>query len=464
MNIVQYQTLEDYIRDKYNNNPTWFTEEIETSQNMNRVSNVLGYKDYLDGEHKIKSKEDSTWKGEKFVTTKLILNEAKTILNFHDTYLLGKRVTLTGSDKIVKAYNDVYKKGKFHITDSNIIKKVNRYGDSFEYIYKDEKSKVPTSKLIPSESAFPIFSEDTNEYIGLIEYYLIDSNKVEYYYIYFPNKVEYWNNEGGDLQLIHTFANPHGKLPIPYHNYNDKDDRFGRSELEDIMPILDVLESLISKMSDAVHTYTLNPIPVSVGQKVEGTIPADAVGYMINLDTGEFNFKNATMDYSTIKLLLDTLHKKLETIGAIPSVAMGNTNIANVSEVSLNMLYSLAEIKATLNEQWLREGFEQRWEAIRILLEMDGITFNNDEYIDCEFNYSKPVNKQELLDNLKTQFDMGAISIQSIIEKSPLTSNRQQEQERLQKEEDKVNNSKNSHNTNIQNNMNNVNENSNKTQ
>ncbi|EET84787.1 phage portal protein, SPP1 [Clostridium carboxidivorans P7] len=399
------QTLEQYIKDKYNNVEDWFVQEVQQPYNFNRISKILGNREYLKGIHKILQRENSKWKGEVFNTTKLILQEAKTILNFHDTYLLGKKVSITGSDNIVATFNNIYRKGKYSKIDFNILRKVNRFGDIFEYVYID--NKTIKSKLINSEDSYPIFSEDTGEYIGFIEYYTMDSNKVSYYNVYFSDHVECYSNESGDLQLINEYSNLSG-LPIHYHNFNDYDDNCGLSELEDIKPILDQLEDILSKMTDSVYTLSLNPIAVTLGgQRVDATIPSDAVGYMINLDVGEFKFVNATMDYSTIKLLLDTLHKKLETIAAIPSVALGNSNVANVSEVSLSMLYSLASVKAMINEQWLHEGFETRWEIIRKLLALQGIVFSEDEFIDCEFNYSRPINNEEQLNNIKTQFDMG---------------------------------------------------------
>ncbi|NME94604.1 phage portal protein [Clostridium cochlearium] len=425
------QTLERYIQDKYKNNTFWFEEEVQQGYHLQRISNVINNKEYLSGKHKILKRMDSQWKGEEFITTKLIIQEAKTILNFHSTYLLGKPVSLNGSGDMVKEFTKVYRKGKYNRIDYKILDNVLKFGDCFEYIYV-EGNKIK-SKIIKSEDSYPIYSEDTGDYIGFIEHWTSCSNNVNYYNIYYPDRVECWNNEGGELQKTNEYINISG-LPIHYKNFNDLDDRFGRSELEDIKPILDQIEDILSKMTDAVYTLSLNPIPVSVGQRIEATIPSEAVGYMINLDAGSFDFVNATMDYQTIKLLLDVLHKKLETVASIPSVAMGNTNVANVSEVSLSMLYSLSSVKAMMNEQWLRDGFEDRWEVIRKLLEMQGITFNDDDYVDVEFNYSKPVNSEELLNNLKTQWEMGAISLQTIIEKSNLTQDVQAELERLEKQ------------------------------
>ena len=56
---------------------------------------------------------------------------------------------------------------------------------------------------------------------------------------------------------------------------------------------------------------------------------------------------------------------------------MGNTNVANV-EVSLSMLYSLSSVQAMMNEHGCVMDLN-RWEVIRKLLEMQNITFDDDD-------------------------------------------------------------------------------------
>ncbi|WP_061330262.1 phage portal protein [Clostridium botulinum] len=62
------------------------------------------------------------------------------------------------------------------------------------------------------------------------------------------------------------------------------------------------------------------------------------------------------------------------------------------------------------------------------------VEFNNREYVDIEFNYSRPINQSELLENLSKQRNMGAISIETVIEKSDLTKDKIQELARLKSE------------------------------
>lgn len=145
-------------------------------------------------------------------------------------------------------------------------------------------------------------------------------------------------------------------------------------------------------------------------------------------------YVNATMDYNTIKLYMDKLQQQLNIIAHMPSIALGNGNVANVSEVSLKLLYQLADVQAMLNEKWFREGLQKRFDIFDKLLALKGIVFSDTDYIDVEFNYSRPINGQELLQNIKTQFDMGALSVRTIIEKSPITTDVNQEIQRLQEQ------------------------------
>ena len=81
--------IDKYIQDVYNNDVLWFTHEVDKTINMHRISKVFSLKEYLNGRHKVLGREDMKFKDKEFKVKKLILNNAKTILNFHTTYLLG---------------------------------------------------------------------------------------------------------------------------------------------------------------------------------------------------------------------------------------------------------------------------------------------------------------------------------------------------------------------------------------
>ena len=426
------QTLQEYISVKYNNDICWFEQEVNQGGNSQRISAAVNNMNYLLGHHKILLREDTKYKGEVLATKKLILNQAKTILNFHATYLLGNPLTLTGSDAKVKAYQDIYRKGHYADIDFKVLDTAIKLADSYEYVYINDKKNI-VSKIIDTDSSFPIYSEDTGEYIGFIESYTSNSSKVTYYNVYSIDSVDSYSNEGSEIHLKSSKVNLSG-LPIHYSNGESAYKNFGVSLLDDLIPLFNEYEDIMSKMSDSIYILTLNPIPVITGSSVEGSIPANAVGYSLNLDNGGMTYASAVIDSATVKLYLDKLQQQLSIISSMPSIAMGNSNVANVSEVSLKLLYQLADVMAMLNERWIRRGLVQRFDMFDKLLDVLGKSVNDEDYVDVEFNYSRPVNAKELLDEIAIQFKMGAISVKTIIEKSPITTDVMSELGRIEAE------------------------------
>lgn len=415
--------LEQYISIVYHNDVLWFTKEVQKPNNANRIAKCYQMKNYLHGTHNVLNRQDVTYKEQEFKVKKLILQNAKTILNFHSTYLLGKNISLTGTENLVSDIQSVYNYGGYNSIDWELLDKLCKYGDSFEYIYRD--GERITSKVIDSVCSYPVYS-DSGEYVAFIEYWC-NLEHISYYNVYYIDRVDEWSNEGGELHLVQSYTNESG-LPIHYFNASDWDYREGEGLLENIIPILDEIEDLLSKLGDSIYTLSLNPLLLTTGQAIEGSVSNDAVGYNVALEVGsDMKYVHSEMDYNSIKYYLDTLQNQLNFCSYIPSILGGSGNIANVSEVSLKMLYNLADVYAMLSERVMRNGFSERFNIIRKLIGNE----NKDEYVNVTFNYSRPQNMSELLDNIKKQFDMNAISLETIIEKSPLTEDKTMELNRL---------------------------------
>ncbi len=425
-------SLELYIQNQYGNNPKWFMEEINQGNHASRIASVVSNRDYLAGQHKVLQREDSKYKGKTLITRKTILNYAKTVVRFHNTYLLGKPVSLSGDEEVVKTYNDIYKLAQYETVDYEIIDRVNKFGDAYEVVYFD--NGIIKSKVLDSACCYPVY-DDKGNYISFIEHWTDVYTAISYWDVYYPTYVEHWSNKGGDEFLESTDVNVCG-LPIHYHNFNDMDYDFGISLLTDIKPILDDLEDIMSKLGDAIYVNTLNPLPVAIGQRIESSIPADATGYVLNLDSGDFKYANCSIDYNTIKLYLDNMKQFLNDIACIPSVLGSSTNIANISEVSMKILFHMANINADETKKWLNKGFRERFEKFNKILGMQGISADGN--VDVIYNVSMPVASTEMIANLKALKDMGAISVESIMEKSDLISNVNVEKDRLKEENESV--------------------------
>ena len=421
-------TLEEY-KNTFDTPELWFKEEVNRPHHRTRISNVILNKDYLKGNHNVKNREDAVYKGKELITRKTIIQYAKTVLDFHNTYMLGKPLTLTGNENTVKTFNDIYKLGGYDTVDYTILDRVNKFADAYEVVYIEDG--VIKSKILDSADCYPVYT-DLGEYVAFIEHWTDVLSSVSYWNVYYPTYVENWSDEGGEEHMYNSGINVCG-LPIHYHNFNDEDYLFGESLLDDLKPLLDELEDVYSKLGDAIYVNTLNPLPISIGMRLDSAIPADATGYVLNLEGGgDFKVVATQMDYQNIKFYIESLKTMINEIACIPAV-LSNSEVANISEMSMKMLFHLATIKAMSNEKWLVRGMQERFEKWRKLLGMQGINAN--DYIGIEFNLNMPIDTKEMFENLKAMKEMGAISVQTIMEQSELIKDTTIEMSRMKKEQ-----------------------------
>lgn len=407
--------IQEYIDANYGGNPYWFVEECDKPSHANRIANVRENKYYLDGRHKVLERENTKYKGKELEVSKLVVNYAKTILRFHADYLLGNPVTLTGDKAAVEIYNEIYSDSDYDEIDYSILDRVNKFGDAYEVIYYDE-GKIK-SKLLDSGDCYPVY-DDYGEYLALIERYTMADSNVTYWNVYYNGYTEAYDNAGGEMNLRVKQMN--NGLPIHYHNVNDMDYLFGADILKDIKPILDAIEDTLSKLGDAIYIHTLNPLPVATGQRIDDTIKPDSVGYVLNLEMGsDMKMLTTQMDANTIKLYLDNLKTFLADTAMFPSVLANNTNIANVSEVSISLLFKLAEAMAKSNEKWLNKGFKERFRQFNKILTVTGVSEDALGKVMVAYNLSTPISNEELINNLVALKAQGLISVETALEKNP---------------------------------------------
>lgn len=420
--------LSYYIENQYGNNPRWFEEEVNQGNHAQRISEVINNRDYLSGRHKVLLRQDSQYKGKQLIVNKTIINYAKTVIKFHNTYLLGKPVQLSCNDEnTLKTFSDIYRLGQYSTVDYEILDRVNKFGDAYEAVYVD--NGVIKSKVLDNACSYPVY-DDIGEYISFIEYWTDAYTNISFWNVYYPTYVEHWDNEGGELRLVSTDKSV--GLPIHYHNFSDEDYNFGVALLNDIKPIMDALEDTMAKMSDSIYVNVLNPMPVAIGQRIESSIPSDAVGFVMNLDVGDFKYANCSLDYNSIKLYLDNMKQFLNDVACMPSVLGSSTNIANISEVSMQILLMMANVYADENKKWLNIGFQERFDMFKKILDMQGIKVDGD--VDVIYNVSMPVASTEMIANLKALQEMGAISRETIMEKTEYVSDVDVEKKRLEGE------------------------------
>ena len=89
----------------------------------------------------------------------------------------------------------------------------------------------------------------------------------------------------------------------------------------------------------------------------------------------------------------------------------------------------MAQVNADETKKWLNIGFRERFERFKKILSMQGISVESD--VDVIYNVSMPVATTEMIANLKALQEMGAISKETIMEKSDIVSDVEVEKKRL---------------------------------
>lgn len=422
-------TIEQYIEKNFDDTSYWFEQEVNKPYHSKRTTDAIQKINYLRGIHNVRNREDAVYKGKELITRKTIIQYAKTVLRFHDTYLVGNPITLTGNEDTVKNFRDIYKLGHYDSVDYKVVDHVNKFGDAYEVIYIEDG--VIKSKILSNTDCYPVYS-DLGEYLAFIEKWTDAYSNIDYFNVYYPTYVERWSNEGGAMNMYDSAINVCG-LPIHYHNNNDEDELYGTSMLNDLMPLLDELEDVYSKLGDAIYVNSLNPLNVSTGVRLDSAIPADATGYVLNMENGgDFKVVSTTMDYNNIKYYVESLRTMINEIGCVPAV-LSNTEVSNISEMSMKMLFHLAGMMAMENEKWMDLGLQERFNRWRKILGLQGMNANDE--VEVVFNLAMPVDANELYSNLEKMYGMGAISTRTVMECSDVVRDADVELARLQSEE-----------------------------
>lgn len=434
----------DYIKDWLRKSPVsrlaeggfmdngyWFESEIKKNKYTDRIGRVEDIDEYLRREHKVLSRPNFEFKEKTFETAKIILQTLKSIIKFHVSYICGNPVSLSGDKEFVSYLNKIYKKGNYTKVDLAVTKDLIMYGDAFEYIYLDENDNI-RSKIIRNKDSYPIYDSNGN-YTEFVEYWKDEDMRADHYVVYYHDKVEIYENR----KLIDTKANLTG-LPIWYSSMDKaKYDKFGDPVIMDLIPLMDAIENLLSKLDDAVTTLSLNPLGVVSGQRIDSSIPNNIAGTVLNLEDGsEFKYANANMDRNSVKLELDYIIQQFYAVACVPSSILGQSNVANVSETSITMLYQQTDNIARQYIASLMEGFLIRLTYIRKLLELKNIPISDEVFdsVNIVFNVNRPVDNVNDMKNMEIQYNCGALSKQTIIDKSPYVTDTALELERIESE------------------------------
>lgn len=426
--------LNKYISSRYDSSREWFKEEVSQSYHQNRIQKIIANKEYLDGKHKIQQRADEIWNQKHFEVRKIVLDYAQMILDFQATYLLKNPVTLVSNDlEALEQYKKVYREGKYHKADYDILHKLVRYGEVAEYIYIDDNGRIK-SKLIDPIDSYPVYNAK-GEYIAFIEHYI--SEGVPFYTVYSDTAVEEYSVLEDDVMLTGVYANVSG-LPVVYRLESETDSLTGRSDLDRWKNIIDNMEDILSKYTDGLYKHiggvgVLSGEKLNVDEQGRGGIDPHVVGAILQLESGSsFSYATNKLDNASFSSLWKNLINSLLNVSATPSIAINGAEVSNVSESSVRMMYEIANVRSADNSRRLEQGFERRWGIMKKLMRLLGYDIAEEAYISCSFNTAVPESRTGIINDLvKATGGKPIMSVERAIEVNPFTSDVVQEIDRL---------------------------------
>ena len=176
-----------------------------------------------------------------------------------------------------------------------------------------------------------------------------------------------------------------------------------------------------------------------IGQQLKGDgLNQNVVGGGLVLDdNSDFKLVSNQLNHEAFNTIYSTLKQELINIASIPSVSLNIADVSNLSETSMKILYQLADIKASINEKYLRDGLEERFEKILLVLAKKGKQFDEEETysLDIVFHYARPVNEKDVIENLVALSEINAISRETVMDIAPFITNSKTELERIRVQE-----------------------------
>jgi len=425
------EKLERFISEQGYDSALWFIEFVnETSQQL-RIRDIEDKKNYLAGKGHIVTKRPLEYfAGKPVDPRKVVLQYARSLIEYAVSYLLGNGITYSGDEQIVRELNKLNKR-LFDGIDYDIVENVYSYGNAWELLYNS--NDIVKSSLIDPLDAYPII-DNQGEYIAFVECYTV--NGVTQWNVFVDREVHKYSDAGGEVHLLGTYRNI-GGLPINYRNSNPLDTVFGMSDLDNYISILDNIEEVFSKSLDGYYRL-MHGILVQKGNLITNyDVPQHGTGYGIILETdGELEIVKSAFDHQAFETLYNYLMMSLMDISSSPAVAMGKVDISNLSEISLKLTFTNTNLRSKHRERFIKEGLYQRLDKLRVLLEAQGKYYSNEAWdsINITFNYAMPTSQTDIINNLKTLREMDAVSRETMMKYAEYITDIGSELQTLQRE------------------------------
>lgn len=392
----------------------------------------------------VNSVERNTTEYSSVPVNRLPLPIQKRIVLISSTFLIGERIgieseanSVTDKDLETKV-RKLWRDNKLDYLSKEIAKIMMSETHCAElwYDYEDErywrgtnieKSKKRFGVKILAESKgdklYPVF----DEYDDLIafgrEYSLVNESKsVLHFDLYTADKIIKGVKEGGEW-TVEEVKNPYGAIPVIYYSQE-------APEWADVQPLIERKEARFSDFADT-NDYFADPALVSNGA-VENLPSKGEVGKTFQI-TGDGDVRYLTWDSApeAMKLEFEMLNQEINAGTHTPNISFDSmkTLIGNTSGIALKLLFMDAQIKASDKQEAFGLLIQRRLNLLKKLIaHLSPADYeNNTLELRPVFTPYMPINDVEYNQMLIDAYNAKMISHKTMVSKSTLVSDAEQE-------------------------------------
>jgi SPP1 family phage portal protein len=403
--------------------------------------------------HKITEKLDKTIKVEEYddsgaatgnLLTKIVpvaklpISFQKKIVSIAVTTLCGNPVEYNAAyeegsieEDLISAIKKTWDDNKLDFHTKRILRHRMAECQCAELWYKDEadetywadtamenvKLKLRVKILAPSlgDSLFPIYNS-VGDMIAFVRGIILDDES-EQWEVYTADNTYYFQKGKSGFDLIESKPNELKKIPIIYYEQ-------AKPEWDDVQPLIERLESLMSQHADT-NDYTGSPIILASGS-VKGFSAKGESGKVLELEDGATaSYLEATTAPESIKLEMENLRSLVYDLTNTPDISFDQVKgLGAYSGIALKMIFLAAHMKASEHEETFGEGIQRRLNFIKAALLTIQPKFDQAKalVIKPRFTYFVPVNIQEEITTIKSAIDAGLLSNKSAMQLNPLVT------------------------------------------
>ncbi len=277
------------------------------------------------------------------------------------------------------------------------------------------------------DKLYPSFNE-FNDMNAFGRYYTTGNSDAqkEHLDFYTEDAIRHYEKGTDDWKLVKKTPNPTRKIPIIYYRKN-------KAEWEDVQPHITRYETSISRHGDT-NDYFGSPVILLKGS-IEGFAKKGESGKVLTLSKGA-EAEYMTWDHSpeSVKLEQNNLRSLSFDMSDTPDISFTQMSKLGVeSGYAMKMLFLAPHLKAARNEMIFGEGVQRRLNFLKAAMMRANVSLEKARslVIKPKFKYFLPENATEELDNIVSAAQGGILSIESAVEKSPLTSDKDAEIKRL---------------------------------